>query len=228
MNNMKKKLIKILLDPRRKASAAPVSQYYVFDASATSYMNTDFDVNGLDNQSVVVRARLTLNTGSEKYFVGVTNHVSKMYFSYLPTDRFQARLIQVGDSNLVTNAANWTYDELWHQFAFTYNGTNLSVYVDGALIETIVDADFNGFTTSRPVQIGMGGNDTARGLTGEMSDYQHYNKALSVPELQALNTDITDTTTGLVVNFAGQKASGTWTDEVSGFEATNAGGVTLV
>lgn len=200
---------------------------YIFDASATSFLDSDFDLNGLDNQTVLVRAKLTSHVGGSKSFVGCTVSTGRFYYQYLPTDRLQVLLQDGTDSKLLTDAANWDEDTDWHQFAFNYDGTNISVYVDGVLIETVVDSDFVGYTVERLVQIGMSNGDVTRGFVGEISDYQHYNKALSLAELQSLNTDITDTATGLVANFAENKTSTVWTDEVAGYEAINEGGVVL-
>lgn len=214
----------ILLSKRKSAISNPNT--YVFDASTGSFFNTDFDLDTLDNQTIVIKGKITTLSG-EKTMLGITNTAARYFYDYVDSGRFNGLFREGTDSEFISSVDGWTKDSDTHTFAQVYDGANIHYYIDGVLIESGGGAGFTGFSNTRLVQIGAKNSDLTKAFIGEMTDYQHYNVALTAQNLLDLQADITDTKVGLVANFASQKSTN-WTDEVSGFVATNQGGVALI
>ncbi len=197
----------------------PISQSYVFNGDADAYLRTDSLTfrNGILSQSWVVKGKIT-GTGENQTFVGQETSSVNLRFGATASDTMRWRL---GSSNV----ASGSFDANEHIYICTFDGTNMRINVDGVQLASSVDGDQTTTTDGKATAFG---NANGLLLKGEISNIQFYNKALSTGEIALLQADLTDTATGLVANFADQKTSSTWTDEVSGLTAQNQGGVTLV
>ena len=199
--------------------AEVVSPKYVFDGTSTAHFVTDSTTfrNGIVAQSWVVKGKFS-GSGINQTFVGQETSSVNLRFGATAGDDLRFRL-------KTSNVVGSSIDSDEHIYIATYDGTFMKIYVDGVNVASANDGDFVSSIDGKATAFG-----TANGLDldGEMSDIQFYNKALSQSEIDDLQIDLTDTASGLVANFAGQKTVNTWTDEVSGLTAQNQGGVTLV
>ena len=93
----------------------------------------------------------------------------------------------VGGSSVV-------FDEMWHMVAFTYDGVNESIYVDGALVQT--GPAQQAAANDIPLMIGVARTgETGSTLTayydGLLDDVRVYNYALGVAEVAQMYYDVT-------------------------------------
>lgn len=200
----------------------PSNLPYIFDGSATSWFNSDFDLNGVGNNSAVVRAKITGADSTSFCMLGGSASSTRYFFTRNAANSLKIQMSQAATST-ITQA--WANDGQYHQFAYTYDGATMKMYVDGVEILSGAQSGFTTWTAQNLFYIGIRNNTDE--FVGEMTDVQFYSKALSLAEVQQINTDITNTATGLTANFASNKTASEWTDEVSGFVATNQGGVTI-
>ncbi len=82
-------------------------------------------------------------------------------------------------------------DGVWHHIAYTYDGAEIKVYVDGVLDFTRPETKINtGVTGDRQITIGSEGSSdgslTFRPFSGAMDDFRLYNRALSAGEIASL------------------------------------------
>ncbi len=82
-------------------------------------------------------------------------------------------------------------DGVWHHIAYTYDGAEVKVYVDGVLDFTRPETKINtGVAGDRQITIGSeGASDgslTFRPFSGAMDDFKLYNRALSAAEIAEL------------------------------------------
>ncbi|HIF49447.1 MAG TPA: LamG domain-containing protein, partial [Cytophagales bacterium] len=80
----------------------------------------------------------------------------------------------------------------WHQVAVTYDGSKVSMYIDGNLVDsyngTIPDmSDPNEFY--EPLKIGVSSQTSHTLLFGNMDDIRFYNRALTSLEIQDMYTE---------------------------------------
>lgn len=204
------------------------SDVYAFDGGTTDYFTTTYDVNTIYNQSAVVYARIVENT-LEKAFLGVTSSNTRLWFRYNQGDGgdLEVQLSSGALSSSISRA--WVNDELYHQFAYTYDGTDMKLYIDGVQLGTTqTDADFLGWTDSRLLQIGKRGTTVGSEFNGEMRNVQIYDRALTQSELTSLNSDINTLIANKILDYSnliGSKTFATWVEEVGANNATNVGGV---
>jgi hypothetical protein len=213
-----------------QGETGPSITSYVFDGNTTSYFadeaSTPTMLDGVVNQTFVIRIKIT-GSDVQQGILGCNNRANSLKMEIDANDnRSDGAVVDTGSSTF-TNG-NISMDGQWRNVFFYYDGTNIGFYEDNTLIKNNNDPDFTARTAGRALAIGasaIGGGLPGR-LVGEISDVQFYNKRLSVGEIAALNIDLTDTASGLIANFAGQKTSTTWTSELGGYVLTNQGGVT--
>ena len=206
----------------------PIITNYVFDGNNNSYMteNSGTLLDGIVNQTWVIRVKRTSNA-VQHGLLGCENSATALKLEVdLADDQMDSELNDTGQSTF-TNGAVST-DLGWHNYFFFYDGNEIGLYEGNTLLRNPVDSEFIARTSGRILAIGaakIGGSPEGR-LIGEMSDVQFYNKRLSVGEISALNTDLTNTASGLIANFASDKATNLWTSEIGGYVLTNKGTVT--
>lgn len=91
------------------------------------------------------------------------------------------------------NSTTTVNDGAWHHIAYTYDGANIKVYIDGVLDFTRPETRINtGVAGDRQITIGSeGASDgslTFRPYSGAMDDFKLYNRALTDAEITALAT----------------------------------------
>lgn len=96
----------------------------------------------------------------------------------------------VGDASSVTNIIGPTYVPLnsWHHMCGTWDGTTVSVYVDGVLQGSTARSGALPTDTTAAITIGCDTNNgtVAEFMTGYVEDARIYNRALSQTEVQTL------------------------------------------
>jgi hypothetical protein len=90
-------------------------------------------------------------------------------------------------------ASAWTYDNLWHHLATTYdasatNATACSVFLDGVRMSVTTSASGVTINTVKtPVTIGaISGATSSYNLNGQIDDARIYSRALTAPEIRLL------------------------------------------
>ncbi len=199
---------------------APSATKYVFDGTANSWFELDQNdmLNGIVAQSWVIKGKITAS-GVNASLIGQKDSGVNLRFGVTTSDTFRWRL-----NNSIVDGGSFDNNE--HIYIATYDGTFMKVYQDGVEILSNNDPDWTGSADGRTAAIGRSSSSMV--FVGEQEEVQFYNKALSQSEIDDLQIDLSDTATGLVARFAGQKTSTTWISEVNGYTATNQGGVTLV
>ena len=221
------------------AETAPTN--YVFDGSSTSYMKDKavpaVMLNGIVNQTFIVRLyHETFNLTQQHGILGTENATIAVKLEVDIGDDRADVVLQDNGTSAFTNAAV-TKTAGWYIYSITYNGNNLKMWEDKAILKDVIEPGFIGRTDGRILIAGAAVLAGVAGyLKGEISDIQFYNRALTETEVFALVDDLTDlptdNATSLVANFAGQKTengafAGDWTSEVNGYVLENKGGVTF-
>lgn len=207
----------------QEATADPNAYEYIFNGTATAYFITDYDLNGLYNQSFVFKGTID-NITLERPLIG-TNSSTAMYLRY-DTSTGDIVFSLTGDGGTSSVSPAWTHDTSEHIWIATYNGTNMTVYLDGTQLGTNVDADFLGHSVSRPVYIGSRAGNSARILIGSSDVVQVYNRALTSGEVTTLQSNLQGVSSGRVLNLWSNKGVSDWLDDDNSKTATNQGGVT--
>jgi hypothetical protein len=104
-------------------------------------------------------------------------------------------------------------DDVWHHFAVTYDGSDLTIYVDGALD---ISAARSGTIshTNAPVAIGTNSDITYRYFNGLLDEVRIYNRALSATDVAQLYAHTVDRCFAEITG-----------DEITDFASIDAGAV---
>jgi hypothetical protein len=109
----------------------------------------------------------------------------------------------------------------WYHVAFTYDGTNIRIYLNGVLESTTARA-WN--TQDSIFTLGKYTNWGPAYFDGLMDDVRVYNRVLSAPELLNLKNGIEPSTTGLILNYQMNEGTGTTISDFS--TSANVGNLT--
>ncbi len=99
---------------------------------------------------------------------GITDHIGTFY-----------AYINNGGNNISASAS--PYSGTWHHFAETFDGTTMSLYIDGGLVTSKTSASPS-TGTSGSFSIGLANAV----LNGSIDDVRIYNRALSATEIQTM------------------------------------------
>lgn len=139
------------------------------------------------NWSVSLWLRNTSRASKESPFGG-----SLAVFGELPTVRFSSSaeyefLASTGSSFYITNATTSSVALLntWERLVFCYNGSDLLVFRDGSLTDTLaaIDGQAN-HTTITNSRIGGGGSGSALSYNGQIGPLSVHNRILAPSEIQ--------------------------------------------
>jgi hypothetical protein len=187
-------------------------------ASPIAYNSNALTFDGVDDQVVIpANSAYDLNTGTVEFWANATSLNSN--FATLLGNRgpggvrysFHMSATQIGMDNGfgTVNAINLpdtlTTTNMWHQLAFTNDGANTSVYINGNLLGTIPGAF--GTATGQPLTLGnsntptSGANETI--FAGSLDEVRVWNTVRSAALIAAnMNSTITDGTPSLVGQFS--------------------------
>ncbi len=117
--------------------------------------------------------------------------------TYLLQDSSIAFQVWKGSPGIWTSWESLPYkvqpDTNWVFYAFTYsNATKVAnIYINGNLVNSIVETDPNGIlrTSAYPMYIGRNGSASVYYIKGDMDDISIYNRVLSKPQIDSLYYD---------------------------------------
>jgi hypothetical protein len=158
--------------------------YLLFDSTQSEYGTIPLDFNTLSSgftiASWVRREVPTVN--SIIFFWG---HQSNGNIT-LGVDQFGRLDVRIGGASLGTSliqsGIGALQDGVWHHVACTWNGTTLSLYVDGNLVAS--DSSMTLVFTSG--QMYLGRNTVGNYWNGGIDDFRIYDRALSVDDINVL------------------------------------------
>ncbi len=157
-----------------------VDSAYLFDGSF-DYINigssTDFDFTNNFSVGVWLKSTTlnTLNTLVRKGQYSWSLEIRTIENAQFGADGISA--VALGLTSLA--------DDRWHHVIGTYDGSTISVYVDGVLDDS-KSTSGNSVVNGTEVWIGGNSQDDNRWFTGTMDDVRLYNRALSMEEVVAL------------------------------------------
>jgi hypothetical protein len=100
-----------------------------------------------------------------------------------------AGYVQIGNADRVATGTAVVPTNTWTHLAFTYDGANMRVYVNGALVRTVARTG-NIAVSNDPLRIG-GNASWGEHFTGLIDDVRIYNRALTLAEVQGdMNTPV--------------------------------------
>lgn len=205
-------------------------QYYDFDRSANAYMDTNLVLTGLQNTSFLYKGTLLSAVGESRVF-GFDDSHTLLFFVYDEGDANEITVQWYDGTNSSNIYEDYVSDELEHIFIMTFDSvTGVKFYIDGIEVYSGGANSFTGWGTTGNLQLGTKNNAPAdvNGLFGTMDRFQVYNRSISQAEVTTLQSNIAGVSSGKIADWGDQKTSSVWTDDVSGYTATNAGDVTLV
>ncbi|HVV00282.1 MAG TPA: LamG-like jellyroll fold domain-containing protein, partial [Verrucomicrobiae bacterium] len=133
------------------------------------------------------------------------------YLAYTSGNKLTADFEEVTGPNHPITGTLVISSNVWHHAALTYNGTNLTLYLDGALDATIPASGIPDYTSIQHAGIGTSMNSagTPSGFfAGNIDEVRIWNYARSQAEIQAaMNTEITSAP-GLLGRWGLNDASG--------------------
>ena len=90
-----------------------------------------------------------------------------------------------------TFSGGYLPDDLWHHVAVTYGQTTndtLSIYVDGALANSVPATNGWSWPTSQPIELGVSHDTYWKRFDGQMDDFRIYNRVLNATEINQVFT----------------------------------------
>jgi hypothetical protein len=92
-------------------------------------------------------------------------------------------LISNGSSLNIISGGTTLSSSTWYYICFTWNGSNLYLYLNGVQDASPVSQTISVATSTAPFDIGIARDTTSRYLKGNISNVQIYNRALSSTEV---------------------------------------------
>ncbi|MBX0290372.1 T9SS type A sorting domain-containing protein [Hymenobacter sp. HSC-4F20] len=168
----------------------------------------------------------TLGSGNTTYYVlgNGTGSTAAPYIAITGNGRVEAgfgtgttlRSVQTGPQTITTNA--------WHQIAATFNGTLLTLYLNGNAIATLTSPATDAPGGTRVAYVGSAGPTGDNFFPGDIDEVSQWNRALSTAELRRLrHLTLSGTETGLISYLQFNDAGTTTTDGVGGSAGTLTG-----
>lgn len=91
-----------------------------------------------------------------------------------------------GSTILTLNVSTLNFDNAWHYLVCTYDGSTITLYVDGqALSTTLSTSGAVNFESNAKIRLGDGVR-WQNSLSGQLDDVRLYDRALSAAEIQAI------------------------------------------
>jgi parallel beta-helix repeat protein len=189
---------------------------------------------GLGNFTVVAWVKNRGSTGTTQYiYWDSTTSSNRPHLAMYITDSSGKATSSVRDSDGTTisfiGGPEIKGDNLFHQIAQVRNGTTMSLYVDGVLVNTSTDAGLGNLNveTGRIPRIGAGatGADVATlFFNGTIDEVQFYKRALTATEINQLYFGVKFG--GNVMNSSQTSKGQNWTLGVKGADSVSIGGQT--
>lgn len=151
--------------------------------------------NNLNLDRYTIMAWINSSTSSQPDFAGILNKYNNgadCNYGLDIVNGNQIRLTQKQDSPDAWKTITYTIeDNRWYFVAGTYNGTHMSLYIDGTLISSVASSDPR--HTSAPLMIGVQSSSaTSRSFHGKIDEAAIFNIPLSEKEIQELYNNSID------------------------------------
>jgi len=176
--------------------------FFDSDKTTDSYFVSPLDVSGYTGATVSYWVNFTTDPDSFAHWdglfkAGTSSDASIRCFVHKTDDEirtvFKAANTDTGVST--TNSGSWNANQ-WYHFCATYDGTDIKIYLDGALqattahavggnLQTVTSSVFNIGTHNLPPESGNGSTTHYGGL----QNFRVYNRALSATEILELYTN---------------------------------------
>ena len=198
---------------------------------ATGHVGNALSLNGVNQSVVVSNANSDLNlTGSQISLVAwaqsgtSTWSSSDSFVSYGSYSlggvngsnniEFRLDLGGVWQTLTYTNPNSITG---WHQYAATYNGSTMSLYVDGSFVKSLAAT---GSISSASGPLYLGQNSASGYLNGSLDEVQIYNAALGASDIAAIYNEPPPNLGAFVQNFSfGAAGVSQYGDQSYGFSS---------
>jgi len=99
-------------------------------------------------------------------------------------------------------------DGTWHHLVGTLNGTEMSLYIDGELVSTIVPQGVPYYEANGKHSIGRSGKEDLQYTDGRLDEVRFYSRVLSSSEVSALNDIEAIPSTDLVAHWSFNEGKG--------------------
>ena len=176
--------------------------FFDSDKTTDSYFVSPLDVSGYTGATVSYWVNFTTDPDSFAHWdglfkAGTSSDASIRCFVHKTDDEirtvFKAANTDTGVST--TNSGSWNANQ-WYHFCATYDGTDIKIYLDGALqattahavggnLQTVTSSVFNIGTHNLPPESGNGSTTHYGGL----QNFRVYNRALTAAEVSRLYQD---------------------------------------
>ncbi len=142
--------------------------------------DTTWDLSNLGHKILAKDDGATFSSGSDGYFLSIYDDAgqNKVFFSRRAASGAGVYIFSNSDIN----------SNQWYFITATMEGTNMSIYIDGNLDNTLIDGDFF-YSSAEPFRIGAGDDGvggTARFFNGSIDEVMVFDRALSVQEVKDL------------------------------------------
>jgi len=215
---MKTVLILILVVFIRITAGAQTSLDY---DGVDDYIATGFSGILGNNSRTVEFWFKTADTGPSGFIEWGTQAIAGRYTIALNSNKLRVEV--VGSYKQGITAIN---DDVWHHAAFVYNGTTLTIYLDGVIeISGVFNATLN-TTNTADVMIGRSILYSHRPLNGQMDEVRIWNTARTLAEIRDnMFHELTGSEANLVLYFS-MESTTTGTNGVIDLTGTNNGTMT--
>ncbi len=184
------------LDGGATFAAGQNGQAFSFPAQSTSVgIPNDpalFPANALTIEAWINPSTYTGCSGNQYRVFHTVRAVLRGYVTFIEcsTQRFVGQIFDSsGNSNTIASTAGATFPpNVWTHFAMTWDGSNLRIYVNGVLDNTVATTITAIGTNSDPLRIG---NESNFGFKGQIDEVALYSRALSASEIAAIHAAAT-------------------------------------
>jgi hypothetical protein len=134
--------------------------------------------------SISAWAKTSLDDGTAIFFRGDADQYEYLLYNTGGDSSIRVYVTDSSGSSYYAKTSAAT-DGNWHHFVGTWDGTELKIFMDGSLQESVEVGDITLYSSSGNVNIGYysTGNDY---FEGNIDEVRIYNRALSTPEIKAL------------------------------------------
>jgi len=183
-------------------------------ASALTFDGTDDQVVIADNNSLDFTTALTMEcwvktTDAEGTFV-----VKQGGYYRIETKGGKANFLIFTGSNKSVTGTSTVNDGKWHHIAATYDQTNMKIYVDGKLENTLAET---GTITTSSTQLILGSELNGTYYTGSLDEIRLFNVAKTEAQIRAdmFQGGTLASSTGLVARYKCDEGTGTSLEDSS-------------
>ena len=138
----------------------------------------------LSTFSISVWVKTNKNDSSAIFYRGDSSEYEYLLYNTGGDDSIRVYVTDSSSSNYNANVPNAT-DGKWHHIVGLWDGSQLKIFMDGSLQDTVNVGDISIYSSSGKVNIGYY-NEGNNYFEGAIDDVRIYDRPLSTPEIKAL------------------------------------------